>query len=1028
MERQQTSLASIALTLLLLDASLGPVSPVGPAAGNVGNVADRPDGYAIEQADRCIPLEVAGNASENVSAYYDYRPGDEGDWSSHGTTERQESQVSQLYVYRGREGDSLVFLHDEWNNDDSEGGAVSMNVTGIPANATWAVEDDDYENRDDNFDHRGTSSRIDWMWAPNRTDGGALRGIALPGGDGVQIDARFNGDSDAAREQNWNWADDSVDWRARGTDGELVPLDENETATLRQGDCEANDPPSASLAAEPTNATVGEPVTFDASASTDPDGEISQYRWDLNGDGQFTEATTTEPTLSWSFNDTGTAVVGVEVVDGTGLNDTDSVRVSVLEPENATASINGPANATVGERVTFDANGSGGQGELDYQWELGDNTTATGQTVSTSYDAPGTYQVTLTVVDQTDQRDTATTTVNVTRDTAPTAALAAPESTFPGDLIRLDASNATDDGEIVSYRWDLDGDGERDETTNSPIAETRFDETGNYTVGVTVVDEREQTDTARRAIQIAESRDRDPDAALAVPDQVSTDETMTLDASNSTVPRGAAEYRWDLDGDGEADTVTQTARLTTRFGAAETRQVAVTVVDRRGYEATASAQVAVESADGDTGSSEPSDGSDSAGSEPSGGDDSSDSDPSGSTVSSSSGGGGGGVAPPADRGPDTRVGVSSNGTTVAIADASAGETVDVSLDAGAVGTGPTSVDRAWVNVTGEETNLTLASEAAPPAEASGPPNGSDETLVTVRPTVRSADAPRTVTYRFALDARAVERAGGSVDDVVAAGWNGSAWTTAETTVAENGTTAELNATVDGTDAVTLAVPRANLTAESLTVDGGAVRGEPTTVTTTVRNTGARNGTEVVNATLDGTVVGSERVRVAPNETATVSFQIEPASAGTKRLAVGDESERLRVRQAAANVSEPTVRVENESVEPGQAVVVAATFANDGPGRATFNAEFAVGGDVVEVKRVSIPAEENETVRFTRTVDRAGTYAMAVDGTNVTVDVGGAAEATRTTDGGPLAQTENRLALLAGLGLVLAGIALMTRQV
>lgn len=60
----------------------------------------------------------------------------------------------------------------------------------------------------------------------------------------------------------------------------------------------------------------------------------------------------------------------------------------------------------------------------------------------------------------------------------------------------------------------------------------------------------------------------------------------TLDASNSDVPAGPAEYRWDLDGDGEIDRVTDSA--TTRYTPARgVTEPSVTVVDAAGKRANA---------------------------------------------------------------------------------------------------------------------------------------------------------------------------------------------------------------------------------------------------------------------------------------------------------------------------------------------------------------------------------------------------------------------------------------------------------
>lgn len=58
---------------------------------------------------------------------------------------------------------------------------------------------------------------------------------------------------------------------------------------------------------------VSVPVTFDASASWDPDNEIVLYEWDLDGDGEFDDATGINPTHTWNAPYSG--VIGLRVTD-----------------------------------------------------------------------------------------------------------------------------------------------------------------------------------------------------------------------------------------------------------------------------------------------------------------------------------------------------------------------------------------------------------------------------------------------------------------------------------------------------------------------------------------------------------------------------------------------------------------------------------------------------------------------------------------------------------------------------------------
>lgn len=72
--------------------------------------------------------------------------------------------------------------------------------------------------------------------------------------------------------------------------------------------------PSASFTA-PAAVAVGHAAVFDASASSDPNGAITSYRWDF-GDGQT--RTTTAPTASHTYATSGTVTVTLTISDNNG--------------------------------------------------------------------------------------------------------------------------------------------------------------------------------------------------------------------------------------------------------------------------------------------------------------------------------------------------------------------------------------------------------------------------------------------------------------------------------------------------------------------------------------------------------------------------------------------------------------------------------------------------------------------------------------------------------------------------------------
>ena len=57
----------------------------------------------------------------------------------------------------------------------------------------------------------------------------------------------------------------------------------------------------------------GSQILVDGSASTDPDGTIASYAWDLDGDGQYDDGSGSTATLRPDQD--GTRAVGLTVVD-----------------------------------------------------------------------------------------------------------------------------------------------------------------------------------------------------------------------------------------------------------------------------------------------------------------------------------------------------------------------------------------------------------------------------------------------------------------------------------------------------------------------------------------------------------------------------------------------------------------------------------------------------------------------------------------------------------------------------------------
>ena len=133
-----------------------------------------------------------------------------------------------------------------------------------------------------------------------------------------------------------------------------------------------------------------------------------------------------------------------------------------------------------------------------YAWDFGDGENSTGVTAAHTYEAAGTYTVTLEVTDN--RGDTSEVSHEVEVAEAPNVPPEAEFDSTSEDLtINVDASSSTDsDGSIASYDWDF-GDG----TTDTGVtAEHAYASAGSYLVRLTVTDDDGATDQATAAVTV----------------------------------------------------------------------------------------------------------------------------------------------------------------------------------------------------------------------------------------------------------------------------------------------------------------------------------------------------------------------------------------------------------------------------------------------------------------------------------------------------------------------------------------------
>ena len=199
----------------------------------------------------------------------------------------------------------------------------------------------------------------------------------------------------------------------------------------RSGNCDiwlmellsVNQPPVAN-AGGPYEGGEGSPIIFDASSSSDSDGDPLTYRWDFDNDETWDTEWSDSSTASYTWGDDWSGMAKLEVSDGE-LTDTDTASVTV---NNVAPTVDVSSDQTVdeGDIVSFYGSFTDPGGLHDthtIEWDYGDGETSTGTLRPThAYGDNGVYSVILTVTDEDGGVGSNTLSVTV-HNVAPTASI-----------------------------------------------------------------------------------------------------------------------------------------------------------------------------------------------------------------------------------------------------------------------------------------------------------------------------------------------------------------------------------------------------------------------------------------------------------------------------------------------------------------------------------------------------------------------------------------------------------------------------
>ena len=229
-----------------------------------------------------------------------------------------------------------------------------------------------------------------------------------------------------------------------------------------------------------TNVCEGSNTLFQ-STSTASSGNITQWLWDFDYDGQFDDGS--GENVNFVFPTSGTFLVGLRIT--TNLNQSVQTYNTVVINPIAVASFIAP-EACAGNSNSFTDNSTIAAGIITaYAWDFdndGNYDNGTGASASYQFAGAGTYTVGLQVTS--DSGCVSVTNGSVIVNPNPTANFSFTE-VCQGDSTHLTGSGTVTSGSIASYAWELNGDAQYNDATGASIY-NEFINAGNYQVGLLV--------------------------------------------------------------------------------------------------------------------------------------------------------------------------------------------------------------------------------------------------------------------------------------------------------------------------------------------------------------------------------------------------------------------------------------------------------------------------------------------------------------------------------------------------------------
>jgi len=335
----------------------------------------------------------------------------------------------------------------------------------------------------------------------------------------------------------------------------------------------------------PNVADISEPITYSGTA-IDEDGKIVNYEWDFDGNGVFDWKSGNSGFTTYNYKSNGIYQPVFKVTDDSHLTSIyygEIIRIGSFTAKASADKQSGIAPFQVNLFADF-FEPSDGRVE-SYEWDFNNDgqydyySTSTGNT-SYIYDQPGNYVATLKIKDAANSISKDYVYIKVL--STPPVAEASADTIYGVPPLLVNFSGAgNDDGVVLLYEWDFDGDGVFDWTgTENGNASFTYQKSGTYNAQLRITDNEALKGTAK--VKIVANL---PPTVLLKADTTKGNAILLVNFESiaSDKEGDICLFEWDFDGDGTYDwTINNENKATYSYTSPGTYHAKLRVTDKDG--------------------------------------------------------------------------------------------------------------------------------------------------------------------------------------------------------------------------------------------------------------------------------------------------------------------------------------------------------------------------------------------------------------------------------------------------------------